>query len=214
VSGLASGFVSSTATFAAMGARARAEPALLPACVSGALCSNVATMIQLALVAAAVHPPALVVIAPSLGSGAVVAGAAALLSLRAQPARARPWRPSGHAFSLRDAVVFAALLSAVTAAVSLAATRYGRAPADVGAAMTGFVDVHAAAASVFALAAGGKLPSSDVLLPLLIAFTTNTVSKLIAAWGTGGPRFGLRVGLGLLALGATVWTPWLWPRWW
>jgi len=69
LSGVASGFVSSTATFAAMGARARADAALLPSCVSGALCSNIATMIQLALVAAAVHPLALPVIASSLGSG-------------------------------------------------------------------------------------------------------------------------------------------------
>src|SRR6185369_13982243 len=39
VSGLASGFVSSTATVAAMAARARSEPRLLSACVSGALFS-------------------------------------------------------------------------------------------------------------------------------------------------------------------------------
>src|SRR5262249_32177675 len=140
LSGLASGFVSSTATFAAMGAHARAEPALLPACVSGALCSNLATMVQLALVAGAVHPPALGVIAPSLGTGALVAGATALLSLRAQPMRAWAEHPSGRAFSLRDALIFAVLLSAVTAAVSLATARYGRAAAGVGAALAGFVD--------------------------------------------------------------------------
>ena len=212
LSGLASGFVSSTATFAAMGVHARAEPALLPACVSGALCSNVATMVQLALVAGAVHPPALAVIAPSLGTGALVAGATALLSLRAQPMRARAEHPSGRAFSLRDALIFAVLLSAVTAAVSLATARYGRAAAGVGAALAGFVDVHAAAASVFSLAAGGKIPSGDVLLPLLIAFTTNTVSKLVAASGTGGPRYAMRVGVGLLVLAVAVWAPWLWHR--
>jgi uncharacterized membrane protein (DUF4010 family) len=210
LSGLASGFVSSTATVAAMGARARAEPALLPACVSGALCSNVATMVQLALVAGAVHPPALAVIAPSLGSGALVAGATALLSLRAQPVQARAEQPSGHAFSVRDALIFAVLLSALTAAVSLATARYGRAAADVGAALVGFVDVHAAAASVFSLAAGGKIPSVYVLLPLLVAFTTNTASKLVAAWGTGGYRYAVRVALGLLVLVVAVWTPWLW----
>jgi uncharacterized membrane protein (DUF4010 family) len=212
LSGLGSGFVSSTATFAAMGARARAEPRLLAACVSGALCSNVATMVQLALVASAVHPPALRVIGPSLGSGTIVAGAAALVSLRAQPVRARAERPSGRAFSVREAVVFAALLSGVTAAVSVATTRYGRAATDVGAALAGFVDVHAAAAAVFSLAAGGKLPSGAVLLPLLAAFTTNTMSKLVAAWGTGGPGYALRVGVGLLVLLGAAWAPWLWRR--
>jgi uncharacterized membrane protein (DUF4010 family) len=209
MSGLASGFVSSTATVAAMGARARAEPALLPACVSGALCSNVATLIQLGVVAGAVYPRALAVVAPSLGAGAVAAGASALLSLRTPSGPARAARPSGRAFSLRQALVFAALLSAVTAAVSFATTRYGRSAADIGAALAGLVDVHAAAASIFALAAGGKLPSSDILPPLLIAFTTNTISKFVAAWGTGGRRYALRVGAGLLVLAAAVWAPWI-----
>ena len=212
LSGLASGFVSSTATFAAMGARARADAALLPSCVSGALCSNIATMVQLALVAAAVHPLALPVIAPSLGSGAIVAGGTALLSLRSQPIAARADPPHGHAFSISAALVFALLLSAVTAAVSLVTARYGRTAVDLGAAMAGFVDVHAAAASVFSLAAGGAISSTDVLFPLLLAFTANTVSKLVAAWAAGGTPYAVRVAVGLLALAAAVWAPWCWRR--
>jgi uncharacterized membrane protein (DUF4010 family) len=139
----------------------------------------------------------------------VAAGAIVLLSLRAPGGAARPERPAGQAFSLPGALVFAVLLSAVTATVSFAATRYGRAAADIGAALAGFVDVHTAAASIFSMAAGGKLSSADVLPPLLIAFTTNTVSKLVAAWGTGGRRYGLRVAAGLLVLGAAVWAPWV-----
>jgi uncharacterized membrane protein (DUF4010 family) len=209
LSGLASGFVSSTATIAAMGARARAEPGSLPACVSGALFSNVATLVQLGFVAAAVYPPALAVVGPSLGVGAVAAGASALLSLRTRSRSVPAAQPSGRAFSSRDAMVFAALLSAITATVSFATNRYGRAAADIGAALAGFVDVHAAAASIFSLAAGGKLSSTDVLPPLLIGFTTNTVSKLVAAWGTGGRRYVQHVAAGLLVLAAAVWAPWV-----
>ena len=102
------------------------------------------------------------------------------------------------------------LLSAATAGVSLVTVRYGRAAADLGAALAGFVDVHAAAASVFSLAAGGTISSPDVLFPLLLAFSTNTVSKLAAAWAAGGTRYALRVAAGLLALAAAVWAPWCW----
>jgi uncharacterized membrane protein (DUF4010 family) len=210
LSGLASGFVSSTATFAAMGGRSRAEPALLPACVAGALCSNVATLIQLGVVAGAVYPPAFAVIVPSLAAGTIAAGAVALLSLRTpNGAAARGQRPAGRAFSVGQALLFAVLLSSVTAAVSFAASRFGRGAADVGAALAGFVDVHAAAASIFALAAGGTLAPADVLRPLLLGFTTNTVSKLVSASAAGGRQYGLRVAAGLLVLAAAVWSPWV-----
>ncbi len=209
LSGLASGFVSSTATIAAMGARARAEPSLLSACVSGALFSNIATMLQLAVVAAALYPPALAAMAPSLGVGTLAAGGVAALSLRRQPSRVHATRPSGHAFSLPAALTFATLLTAVTAAVSFATAHYGASAAGAAAAFAGFVDVHAAAASAVSLAAGGKIPPGGVLLPVLIAWTTNSISKFVAAWGTGGRRYALRVGAGLLALAAAVWAPWL-----
>jgi uncharacterized membrane protein (DUF4010 family) len=209
LSGLASGFVSSTATIAAMGTRARAQPALVSACVSGALFSNVATLIHLAVVAAAVYPPALPVIAPSLGVGTVAAAMVAALSLRTPPPGIHAHRPSGRAFSLAAALLFASILTAVMATVSFAIARYGEAAAGAGIALAGFVDVHAAAASAVSLAAGGKIPASAVLLPVLIAFTTNTISKLVAAWGTGGRGYALRVAGGLLVLAAAVWAPWV-----
>ncbi|UUZ55092.1 DUF4010 domain-containing protein [Massilia sp. H-1] len=56
LSGLASGFASSVATTAAMGARAKAHPELLGACISGALLSNVATFALLLVVTLAVAP--------------------------------------------------------------------------------------------------------------------------------------------------------------
>ncbi len=52
ISGLLGGFVSSTAVVATMGKRAQAEPATLPAAVAGAALSNVATVVQLAMVLA------------------------------------------------------------------------------------------------------------------------------------------------------------------
>ncbi len=226
-SGLVSGFVSSTATIGAMGARARAAPALRAACVSGALFSNVATIFELAAIALAVHPPALAAITPSLVLGALAAVGAAASSLRpsgrtqpfgrTQPSgRTRPpappvdvERPAGHAFSTRAALLFAVLLTGVTAAASFATQRYGAVALGMLAGLAGFADAHAAAASVMSLAAGGKIPADAVLLPVLLAFTANTVSKIVVAWTMGGRAYTLRVGAGLGVLTAAVWMPWL-----
>ena len=53
LSGFASGFVSSSATIGAMGARARENPAVRPGAVAGAVLWTVATIIQMALLLAA-----------------------------------------------------------------------------------------------------------------------------------------------------------------
>jgi uncharacterized membrane protein (DUF4010 family) len=181
----------------------------MSACVAGAFFSSVATPIQLVLVAVTISPAALSVVAPTLAAAVVAATAVALISLRAPVRGIHARRPSGRAFGLPTALVFATLLTAATAAASFATARYGSAAAAVTAALTGFVDVHAAAASVFSLAAGGKIAPATVLLPMLIAFTTNTVSKLVAAWVAGGPRYALRVAGGLLVVTAAVWAPWV-----
>ncbi len=53
IAGLASGFISSTATIGAMGARAAKTTAVLAAAVAGAVLSTIATIVQMALVLAA-----------------------------------------------------------------------------------------------------------------------------------------------------------------
>lgn len=213
LSGLASGFISSTATIAAMGARARAEPALRAPCVAGAVFSTIATIVQVGLIALAVHPPVLAVMAPSIVLGLVAAVAAALLSLPRDQAARDGVGPRGRAFSVNQALLFAGLLSGVTAAVSWANAHYGAAAVSVGAALAGFGDAHAAVASAFSLAAGDRISDADALLPALIGLSTNTVSKIVAGWVAGGRGFALRVGVGLLAVLVAVWAPWVVRIW-
>lgn len=59
LAGLASGFVSSSATIGAMGTRAKAEPELMKPAVAGAVLSSVATVAQLAILIAATNMPTL-----------------------------------------------------------------------------------------------------------------------------------------------------------
>jgi uncharacterized membrane protein (DUF4010 family) len=87
---------------------------------------------------------------------------------------------------------------------------YGHIGAGVAAAVTGIFDVHASATSTLSLVASGVLSPSGLLVPILVAFSTNTCSKLVAAFTTGGVRYGIPVASGLLAIAIGVWAPLLW----
>lgn len=209
LSGLASGFVSSTATFAAMGTQARAAPELARACAGGALFSNVATVAQMALVTATVSPVTLVQLWPVLLASAGAAAAGALVTAAGAAAADPQARPPTRMFDLPRSVGFVALLGGLTAALAWTADRFGPSAALSGATVAGFVDVHAAVASVCAMVARGSMNASQASLPILLAFTANSVSKLAAAWFTGGGGFALRVLPGLTGLLAALWGSWL-----
>ncbi|WP_374534634.1 DUF4010 domain-containing protein, partial [Phenylobacterium sp.] len=108
VAGLASGFVSSSATIAAMAARAAKTPELTAGAVAGAVLSTIATIVQMALVLAATSLPTLRAMAAPLacaGIAAVAYGAVfMLLALRAPPPEDAA--DTGQAFGLRAALAF------------------------------------------------------------------------------------------------------------
>ena len=108
------------------------------------------------------------------------------------------------------ALGFAAILVAVTALMTLINSRYGNVGAGIAAAITGVFDVHASATSTLSLVANGALQPSELLWPILIAFSTNTASKVVAAFVSGGPRYGIPVTLGLLAIAIAAWAPSFW----
>lgn len=210
LSGLASGFASSVATTAAMGARAKAHPDLLAACVSGALMSNVATFVLLQVVTATVAPAHALQLAPTIGAGALAALAAAAVALAVQGKGGPGLSASGHAFSLRQAFGFAALLSGATVLVAYANTWLGQQGAWGGAILAGLFDFHAAAASVLSLAGAGGIAGADLTLALLLALSANTLSKAVAAFAAGTRRYGVLTGIGLAAILLAAWLPfWL-----
>ena len=210
LSGLAAGFISSTTTIAAFGTRARADPRLRAACVSGALFSNVATVTLLGVIVVAVYPRALAIVGPSLLAMAIAALAAASLSLLFQHGAPASHGAGGRAFNLLHAVGFATLLTGVTATMAIINSWLGTNASSAAAGIAGLFDVHAAAASTLSLAAKGAIAPSAVLFPILIAFSTNSVSKVVAAFSTGGVRYGVPVTAGLLSIAAAAWLPALW----
>jgi uncharacterized membrane protein (DUF4010 family) len=214
LSGFFSGFVSSTATMAAMGHHARQQPARAPACASGALLSNVATMIQLAVLAAMVDPRLLQHLAWPLIGGAIGAIIAALMGWQHDHETVRAEEePRPAAFQPLHALGFAALMTGVTALVSWLQGSAGNLAATASIALAGFADAHAAGTAAFNLLADSMRNGTvhvglDVGMLMMLGVTTNTVSKTIAASVAGGAVFMRRVAPGLLMLLAGGWLGW------
>lgn len=197
LTGLASGFVSSVAATASMGRRCRDDPALLGACAAAALLSNIATYVLLLVVTLTIAPAQLPGLAPTIASALLATIAVSANSLRAAPPAARRSLRNGRVFSIRQALVFALILSSATALIAYAHTYLGAAAATVGALLVGLVDLHAAASSILSLADSGVLEPAAMRHILLFALAANTLSKLVAAGASGGMPFLCRVGGGL-----------------
>jgi uncharacterized membrane protein (DUF4010 family) len=215
-SGAMSGFVSSTATIASMGAKARAEPALAPACTAGAIFSTAATWVQAMLLLAATSPPAAARLAPAALAGLLVAGLTGGWVLRQAPMpaadAARPGPTAASAtpttpgpLRLREALVVTVLLAAVAVAVTWAQGRFGSAGLLASTALGALADAHAPVAALGALAAAGQIDATAVRDGTLVAVAANACTRSITAFVAGGRAYGLRVAasLGVSTLVAT-----------
>lgn len=218
LAGLFGGFVSSTATVAAMGQRVRDEPGLMRGALAGAVLSTVATMVQLALILLVTGADALAALALPLaaaGATALLAGALLMRSALAVPhaAQAGGTGGAGHAdtgaaFSLRSALLLAALMGAMAMLAAGLERHFGHLGLALGAAVGGFADAHAPAASVGTLVAAGALGADAAALPVLLALSTNTLSKCLVAATGGGRAYAWRVAPVMLTVMAAAWLGW------
>ena len=206
IAGLASGFVSSTATIGSMAGRASKDPASLGGAVGGAALSTVATFAQMALLLFAISQPTLIAMAPALTAGGAVAAiyglAFAVLGVSGSPAAASE---PGRAFSIATAFGLAAMMAVMLVAGAALKNWLGETGILAGAAVAGFVDTHSAAISVASLAAAGKMTPTETILPILAAMTSNAIAKIVMAVGAGSQGFALRIVPGIVLSIAAAW---------
>ena len=206
VAGLASGFISSTATIAAMGARVKTTADVMTSAVAGAVLSTIATIAQLAIVLGATSWPTLRTLSISLASAglmAIIYGA--IFTVRALRREARDVETSGRAFNPATTIAFALTLSCIMVAAAALQDWLGEDGIILAAALAGFVDTHSAAISVATLVASGKMTAADAMLPILAGLSTNTISKLVLAGTSGGRSFAIRVIPGLILVVLAAW---------
>lgn len=206
VTGLASGFISSSATIGSMAGRATRTPASVNSAVAGAAFSTVATFIQLALLLAALSRAVLLLLAPALATGALVAMLYGLVfALRpAHPDASQPVE-AGRAFNIAGAFGLAAMIAVMLICAAALKSWFGEAGITAGAAIAGFADAHAPTISVASLVASANMTPQDAVTPILIAVTSNTITKTVLAASIGSRAFALRVVPGILGATAAAW---------
>jgi uncharacterized membrane protein (DUF4010 family) len=206
VAGLASGFISSTATIGAMGARTAKAPDVLAAAVAAAVLSTIATVVQLALVLAATSMTTLRALwIPLICAGLTAVVYGTVFTVRAIQQKTECEAQSGRAFSLVTALIFALTLSGILVAAAALREWFGETGIILAAALAGFVDTHSAAISVASLVASDKMSAADAVVPILAGLSTNTISKMILAVTSGGHAFALRVMPGLIVVALAAW---------
>lgn len=213
LSGLLSGFVSSTATVASMGARARHDPVHGPACEAGAMLSTAATWLQSLLLLALLAPPAAALLAPVACAGVAVALASGALRARAQEGadRVADGAAALHGpLRVREAATVAGLLALVSLAVGWAQRAFGEAGVLAGAAIAALADAQSPVPLLGALQASGQISAATALTGTLVAVTTNSLTRTMAAFAAGGAAYGARIGASLVASTSTAWAVALW----
>ena len=206
VAGFASGFVSSAATVGSMAGRAAKDPANMGAAVAGAAFSTVSTFLQSALLLFVVSYRTLVLMAPALVAGGLMAGLYGLaFAFHGRGPDRDPTVELGRAFSVGTAFALAAFMAVMLIVSAALKDWLGEAGIIVGAAVAGIVDAHSATISVASLSASGKLAPQDALLPILAAMTTNALTKIAMAIGAGSGAFAMRIVPGIVLSMVAAW---------
>jgi uncharacterized membrane protein (DUF4010 family) len=207
--GLVSGFISSIATVGAMGERAKQMPALMGSAVAGAVLSSLSTVLQLSLLLAAIHRPTLQALAaPLIFGGVSVAMYGLVVTLSSFHNDGAEMTKPSRSFSVKTALVLAAVIAVVLVTSAALKAWFGQAGLVFASGVAGLADVHASSISVASLAAAGNLSAADAVIPILVAFSINAISKAVAAIVSGGKEFSRQVIPGLIIQVSATWLGW------
>jgi uncharacterized membrane protein (DUF4010 family) len=206
MTGLAGGFISASATTAAMGRIARSAQATKPA-MAAAIAASVATMVEMIVIVSVISPPIGVRLAVPLVAGAAALALTAWWELRGEnPDEAVTNQWAARPFQLRPVLVLAALLTATILAARWLADVLGTQGAVVAAGAAGLADAHAGAIASASLHAKDTISISVALYGVSASLAANTVVKCVLAWIAGGAKFavGFSLRMGLIGLGVVV----------
>jgi uncharacterized membrane protein (DUF4010 family) len=207
LTGFAGGFISSTATILAMGQAAKREPQLLHAAAMGAMLSTVSTMVQLGLLMSILLPGLLPHMILPIGLGCSTAGLYALWLFKAHQPECMPPNLDlkGHAFEHKTTLILSLAVLSVTVMTAAFNHWLGELGVLIASLLAGLVDAHSSVASMSSLVHQGQSSLAQAQLAILLAVSTNTLSKSAVAIGAGGKAFAVLILPGLLLVIAAVW---------
>lgn len=207
--GFVSGFISSIATVANMGTRAKQNPNLCSSAVCGATFSSLATIFQLAMLLGAIHPPTLIALKWPLIFGALsIAIYALILTTHVLLHHTKHTTVIDKAFSVKTAIWFAMMIATVSIVSAALKDLFGQEGLIIASGIAGLVDCHSPSISVATMVAADKLTSNNAVVPILIAVSVNTISKSVMAIVSGSNKFAIQVILGLTIQVSALWVGW------
>lgn len=210
LTGVFGGVVSSTATIASMGAKARHGELPERAALTAAVASTVATWTQAELILLTQSPElAWHLAAPAL-LGTLMAAAGTLTLIRHNTPDAGPSGPVAGArvLQLREALLVAGALAGVSWLVRAASQWLGPGAVVASASLSGMVDAHASSAALGGLYSSGDIDLATAKVGVVAVITANSVSRAVVAASAGGRRFALPVAATLLSAAAASWLGW------
>ena len=207
LSGFLGGFVSSSAVIMTMGHLSRQAPAHQYSAISGALFSNLATMVQLYLVFSLSATHASTTLLYPILYGATTALVLALLFLLkpTSPAVTESTNIKGHAFDWRSTAVLTIIVTALTLASAGLHAWYGEQGVWVASAVAGLADAQSNIASITALQSKGVLTAAQVQTAILLGFTSNALTKVSLALFFGSTPYKIYTVSGVLLVTAATW---------
>ncbi|MGQ0800264.1 MAG: MgtC/SapB family protein [Pseudomarimonas sp.] len=200
LAGFFAGFVSSTAATAGFGQRVRDEPGRLHAAVAAAMFASLASLSLFVPLLSAVAPHFLRSIVVPLAAAMLVTLIGGVLGLRRDVDGVEQPTASSRMFRFRQALGFALAVSAMLMLSAALNQWLGPRAVLVGTTLAALVEAHASALSLGQLDAGGQLSRETAILGFLGVLAASSLSKSVIAWLSGGRAYGLRVGIGLLAM--------------
>ena len=201
IAGFFSGFASSTATVAGMGARVKAEPECVGPAAAAALLSNVASVLLFGGVVATASAPLLQAIFwPLVASLVALAAVAGVYLRQGTGAGTGGQSAQSRAFKFSHALLLAAVIAGVSLLAAWLGQLYGDAGVLAAAILVALAEIHAAAAGVAQVSATGSMTVPTAAWGLVGVLAASVLAKSVLAFVSGGLAYGRRVATGLLVL--------------
>jgi len=211
VSGFLSGFVSSTATIAALGRRASEKPDDSKSAGAGATFSSVSSLIQIGIILLILSPAMFAAGLPVLlgaGLAAGLYGAVIFFLAQQGDVKSAVLELPQQVFSVKGAVNFALIVATTMLISAILNDYFGSAAILVTVALAGLASTNSATFALASLVAAGQISAIDGVLPLAAALSANTIVRIWIALRSGESSFRSTVSGGLLVQLAVLWVAW------
>ena len=205
--GFLGGFVSSTTIVMKMGQLSKSNPESTRHAISGVLFSNLSTLIQLHVILfLTVRVPEGWMFKPfSYGLIASLILPWFYVWKKSIPSQEHAGQFKGSAFDLKSSIGFTLLVTGLNLASSALYAWLGPTGVLMTSALAGFTDAHANISSIASLHNKGDITSEQVELSVLLAYSTNAISKILMTIIFGNREFKFHIIGGVMAVVGIVW---------